>query len=248
MSRQTRLSPWPRSVDIPIILETHKGRKVPDYLTPPNPLAQFEFFPPPPTASRSVTSSRSESRKGLGIKDGHSHLSSITGHPPTKEKGESSPNIAQRIEKRLFRYSLSGNVVKRWLLEIVSWILSAICMGTIIGMLIFFKGKRPPPISTLDLTLNTYIAVLSKVASAALLLPTSEALGQLKWSWFRGGSKKMWDFEIFDNASRGPWGSFLLLIRTKGRYDSRTFFASIVRPGRWLTISCLGPWQHLEPP
>ena len=27
----------------------------------------------------------------------------------------------------------------------------------------------------------------------------------------------MWDFEIFDNASRGPWGSFLLLIRTKGR-------------------------------
>ncbi|KAJ4359627.1 uncharacterized protein N0V89_000182 [Didymosphaeria variabile] len=27
----------------------------------------------------------------------------------------------------------------------------------------------------------------------------------------------MWDFEIFDNASRGPWGSILLLIRTKGR-------------------------------
>lgn len=27
----------------------------------------------------------------------------------------------------------------------------------------------------------------------------------------------MWDFEIFDNASRGPLGSFLLLIRSKGR-------------------------------
>lgn len=55
-------------------------------------------------------------------------------------------------------------------------------MGTIVGMLLFFKGRRPPPISMLDLTLNAYIAVLSKVASAALLLPTSEGLGQLKWS------------------------------------------------------------------
>ncbi|KAF1975837.1 hypothetical protein BU23DRAFT_68793 [Bimuria novae-zelandiae CBS 107.79] len=27
----------------------------------------------------------------------------------------------------------------------------------------------------------------------------------------------MWDFELFDNASRGPWGSFMLLLRTKGR-------------------------------
>jgi hypothetical protein len=59
---------------------------------------------------------------------------------------------------------------------------------------------------------------LSKVASAALLLPVSEALGQLKWSWFQGGkSQKMWDFEIFDNASRGPWGSLLLLVRTRGK-------------------------------
>lgn len=27
----------------------------------------------------------------------------------------------------------------------------------------------------------------------------------------------MWDFEIFDKASRGAWGSLLLLVRTKGR-------------------------------
>ncbi|KAL5454757.1 hypothetical protein PMIN06_004774 [Paraphaeosphaeria minitans] len=26
----------------------------------------------------------------------------------------------------------------------------------------------------------------------------------------------MWDFELFDNASRGPWGSFMLLVRTRG--------------------------------
>lgn len=30
-------------------------------------------------------------------------------------------------------------------------------------------------------------------------------------------SKEIWDFEIFDKASRGAWGSVLLLFRTKGR-------------------------------
>ncbi|KAJ4381545.1 hypothetical protein N0V86_002905 [Didymella sp. IMI 355093] len=60
--------------------------------------------------------------------------------------------------------------------------------------------------------------VLSKLASAALILPISEAIGQLKWTWFCGNeSKEMIDFEIFDKASRGAWGSFLLLFRTKGR-------------------------------
>jgi hypothetical protein len=56
------------------------------------------------------------------------------------------------------------------------------------------------------------------VVSAALILPISEAIGQLKWTWFQGDtSKEMIDFEIFDKASRGAWGSFLLLFRTKGR-------------------------------
>ncbi|KAF2472344.1 uncharacterized protein BDR25DRAFT_333249 [Lindgomyces ingoldianus] len=127
-----------------------------------------------------------------------------------REKDDSLPNIAQRIEKKLWRYNSSGNVVARWLLEIISWIIGALCMAAIVGILWKLNGKKVP-----RWPLNTYIAVLSKIASASLIFPISEALGQLKWSWFRGDSKRMWDFEIFDNASRGPWGSFLLLTRTK---------------------------------
>jgi hypothetical protein len=64
----------------------------------------------------------------------------------------------------------------------------------------------------------TVINVLTKIASACLILPISEAIGQLKWTWFNGKeSKDIIDFEIFDKASRGAWGSFLLLFRTKGR-------------------------------
>lgn len=154
---------------------------------------------------------------GLGIVNEVPTVATYTTNPPTHERNESVPDIAQRIEQRLWQYSSSGNVVKRWLLEIISWIVSAICMGTIIGVLVFLNGKKLPPKGPFGLTLNASIAILAKISSAALLLPASEALGQLKWSWFQGDSKKMWDFEIFDNASRGPWGSFLLLIRTKAK-------------------------------
>ena len=162
---------------------------------------------------------------GLGIQEApfRPDISPVT--PGTVEKAEEGrsrtmggeSNFAQRIEQKLWKYSASGNVVKRWLLEIISWALSAICMAGIVIVLCVYKDKRIPN-WPLGLTLNAYISVLAKIASAALLLPVSEALGQLKWSWFnKENTKKMWDFEIFDNASRGPWGAILLLVRTKGK-------------------------------
>jgi hypothetical protein len=165
-----------------------------------------------PTVTRVKPVTTTDSTLGLGIMD--VPTSTATASPITED--EEAVNIAQRIEKRFWRYNSSRNVMKRWLLEIVSWIISALCMGAILVLLAVFKDKAQPR-RILGLTLNAHIAVLSKIASAALLVPTSEALGQLKWSWFKSGSKKLWDFEIFDNASRGPWGSFLLLVRTKGR-------------------------------
>jgi hypothetical protein len=166
-----------------------------------------------------------KSQVGLGIRDALFNPDASPLTPGTIEKHdeqtsesiESHLNIAQRIERKLYNYTASRSVVKRWLLEIISWSLSAACMGGIVLILALYKDKRIPK-WPLGLTLNACISVLSKIASAALLLPVSEALGQLKWSWFQGGnSKKMWDFEIFDNASRGPWGSLLLLVRTKGK-------------------------------
>jgi hypothetical protein len=70
-------------------------------------------------------------------------------------------------------------------------------MGAIISIYILVKDKQMSHVGNF----LTYTNVLSKVASAALIVPTSEALGQLKWNWFHE-SKAMWDFEIFDKASR----------------------------------------------
>jgi hypothetical protein len=185
------------------------------------------FSPLTPAAAIDDVDWSRKSHIGLGIQDAQFRPDSTPITPGTAERGgerastvgrkPSASNIAERIEQKLWKYSASGNVIKRWLIEIVSWSLAALCMTGIVVMLIIYRNDRIPN-WPMGLTLNAYISVLSKVASAALLLPVSEALGQLKWSWFQGKkSQKMWDFEIFDNASRGPWGSFLLLVRTKGK-------------------------------
>jgi hypothetical protein len=171
---------------------------------------------------------------GLGIINGPPKPPSIEISAPIEEGVEGSGNIAQRIEQTLWRYTRSGNILKRWLLEILSWSFSAACMATIIGVLIYLKDEplsKWPLAEKTGLTLNALISVLSKMAGAALILPVAEALGQLKWSWFLDHSKQMWDWEIFDNASRGPWGAALLLIRTKCR--------SLAAVGAFITLLSL---------
>lgn len=101
-----------------------------------------------------------------------------------------------------------------WLWELLSWTISALCMGVIALILLIADDK---PVGSTEVTLNSIISVLSGLSKAALLLPTAEALGQLKWSWFWRDTKKVEDFETFDEASRGPWGSFKLLWKTKGK-------------------------------
>jgi hypothetical protein len=168
------------------------------------------------------------------------YLASVTDHQPqppppsyrasTHEK--SSFDIPQRIERKLAQYNASQNTFKRWMFEIISVAVSTLCMGRTIPILLWndFQTDRDAGaivgiLHYLDAqTLSkwplglTIITILSKIASAALILPISEAIGQLKWTWFHGKkSKDAFDFEIFDKASRGAWGSVMLLCRTKGK-------------------------------
>jgi hypothetical protein len=104
-------------------------------------------------------------------------------------------------------------MLKRWLFELLCWPISAIFMCVLEVTYVWIQDK---PMSKVDARIFAYTNVYGKVASVALIVPTSEALGQLKWRSFHK-SKAIWDFEIFDKASRGPWGAVMLLFRTKGR-------------------------------
>jgi hypothetical protein len=121
-------------------------------------------------------------------------------------------DVPQRLENKLAEFNASRNVFKRWFFEITAWVISALCLCAIVTTYAIVKERPLAELGSILVITN----ILGKVTTAALIIPTTEALGQLKWNWFNR-SNAIWDFEIFDKATRGPWGAVMLLYRTKGR-------------------------------
>jgi hypothetical protein len=69
----------------------------------------------------------------------------------------------------------------------------------------------------MGVTVNTFVAFFATFAKAAFMLPLGEAISQWKWNWY-SDDRQLSDFQLFDSASRGAWGSILLLLRLKHRY------------------------------
>ncbi|EKG16900.1 hypothetical protein MPH_05881 [Macrophomina phaseolina MS6] len=63
-----------------------------------------------------------------------------------------------------------------------------------------------------------------------MMMPIAEGISQLKWYWFNE-PQPLIDLDRFDTASRGPWGSLLLLFHTRKHY-----LASL---GAFITIAAL---------
>ena len=79
------------------------------------------------------------------------------------------------------------------------------------------SDSRRPQQWPLGITLNTLLAFLVSLARIAFMYPIIEGLAQLKWVWFSSSRPKpLVDFQLFDDASRGPLGCAKLLFRLKG--------------------------------
>ncbi|KAK3397599.1 hypothetical protein B0T20DRAFT_224314 [Sordaria brevicollis] len=103
-----------------------------------------------------------------------------------------------------------------WVSEIVAVIASAGVAATIPIVLCIYN-HRPIPQLNGTISINTIIAVLSTVAKSSLLYALSAALGQAKWDWYclAQKSNRLNDMEIFDQASRGPFGAARFLLRRR---------------------------------
>ena len=108
------------------------------------------------------------------------------------------------LDEQNYQWFASATLGEGWLHHQAapSWCFSAICMMIIIIMLWKVDGEALPKWK-LGISINAFISIFSGFAKSALLLPTAEALGQLKWSWFTN-KRRMLDFEVLDSASRGP--------------------------------------------
>lgn len=117
----------------------------------------------------------------------------------------------------IFLRVYEGKTLSQWGLPI--------SLNAIISILAaVFKGTLALPIAEgMDVqpaTVATRQDVLEKEQMAlALALTLNVGISQLKWIWFSRRSQSLADVEIYDRASRGPWGSFLLILHQFARAD-----------------------------
>ena len=101
-----------------------------------------------------------------------------------------------------------------WALEYLSLTIAIVALVGIAITLALYNGQ---PLQTWprSLAINTVLSALATIMKGFLLMPVCACLGQLKWLWYTRQTKSLQHFQIFDNASRGPWGAVQLLFCLK---------------------------------
>jgi hypothetical protein len=101
-----------------------------------------------------------------------------------------------------------------WLYEIASSVLS-LGITITIACIFWYMDNKPMSDWRGPISLSATIAILTTAYSAAVMHGVSQFIGQLKWRSFKVGPQKLSNFEVFDAATRGVWGSILLLTTLK---------------------------------
>ncbi|KAI5457931.1 hypothetical protein BGZ63DRAFT_392189 [Mariannaea sp. PMI_226] len=125
------------------------------------------------------------------------------------------------------------SVLEVWWLELTSTLLALSCLMAVVAILKIYQNKPLPDWPEM-LSINSVISIFSAFFKAALIMPIAEGIGQLKWTWF-SKSRRLSDVSMFDEASRGPWGSLCFLIK-QIPYINESFVASL---GAFITIAAL---------
>lgn len=137
-------------------------------------------------------------------------------HSPDLSIRNLHPNrlVTTPIKKR------SDLSLRDWVWEIGASIFSLGCFAAVVGVLVANEDKSLSSWTfVFGTSLNTLIATLSTLSRAALMVPVASCISQLKWIHLIGASRPLKDAQVFEDASRGPWGSLELMwklhIRTK---------------------------------
>jgi Protein of unknown function (DUF3176) len=102
-----------------------------------------------------------------------------------------------------------------WLMEFVALHTSLAC--TVVAAVILFRYNHHQVFDWNGLTLNAILSTLSTASKALLIFAVAETISQYKWIMFSRPKHKLGEFEVVDNASRGPLGCMQLLWRRKVR-------------------------------
>jgi hypothetical protein len=97
----------------------------------------------------------------------------------------------------------------RWTAETCSCIFALLSLAGLIATL-HAHQDRPLPQWPQLVNINSIVSLFSMLIRAGVGVVLAEGISQSKWQWFRK-VRKLSDMERFDSASRGAWGSVLLI-------------------------------------
>ncbi|KAI8938751.1 hypothetical protein NX059_004618 [Plenodomus lindquistii] len=101
-----------------------------------------------------------------------------------------------------------------WWWELGAIITSLLAVVVILAML-FVMDRKPLSSWKLPIQINSLVAIFSTLARSALLLALADGISQLKWNHFERRDTTLNHLQTYDDASRGPWGSLMYLIKIR---------------------------------
>ncbi|KAJ4248155.1 hypothetical protein NW762_012925 [Fusarium torreyae] len=108
----------------------------------------------------------------------------------------------------------------------IAW--CAFATGLLVALAGLLKAYDGEPAPEWFVSLNTVVAAISTICRASMVIPVSEGLSQLKWNAFARSQRPLNDLKTFDQASRGPFGSLLLLSKARGRLLGVSTVAALI--------------------
>jgi hypothetical protein len=137
-------------------------------------------------------------------------LAPVAQYPPGSPIQElQAPEIVSDAPGKSAQFSLQD-----WQWEFGAFIFSMGCFAAVVGVLASYNTRSLASWNfVFGITLNTLVAILSTLSRTALLVPVASCISQLKWIHLVTAPRSLRDVQVFDDASRGPWGSLELIWR-----------------------------------
>jgi len=108
------------------------------------------------------------------------------------------------------QHAIEKFINKWWIWEILASIVSLILLAVVFIVLNYYNNAALDN-WPLPWTINSVIGFVATIIQIAMMVPIAAGISQLKWLWYKE-NQSLRDIDTFDQASRGPFGAFFLII------------------------------------
>lgn len=98
--------------------------------------------------------------------------------------------------------------VRAWAWETLACAIAVIMVMAVV-VTIYTHADHPLPQWPYGITINGLLSIYSIVLRACIAYAIASCISQLQWTWFSANARPLYDAILYDNAGRGPWGSFV---------------------------------------